>query len=378
MKINRHNYEEWFMLYTDKELNEADCREVEAFVLVHPDLAEELEMLQQTRLEPDTSIGFSMKDSLLRAEATGNINDANYQEFLLLKTDNELSAEQEIQLQAWLATRPAAVSELNAFENTRIQPEPDIVFPDKSVLYRKEEPRRIIGFRWQRIAVAASLLLAVSTAVWMASKQTAANTEEDPIAHVDSNGKDRRVVDTNKKEINGSITPKENVSTTEDVSVQPPVNLPVNRQNSATNNGATQRSTPALAVQQTPVNNDLPDGSKTNPNLQINDINVTGSEAQFASAGISELKMPAVDYLTNPKQINEVAAVTPGISQPLEIMYVSNTGTAASEADMNESGKKNTLRGFLRKVTRTFEKTTNLRATDEDDRLLIGGLAIQL
>jgi hypothetical protein len=40
------------------------------------------------------------------------------------------------------------------------------------------------------------------------------------------------------------------------------------------------------------------------------------------------------------------------------------------------SGNKG-LRGFLRKVTRTFEKRTNIKATD-DDRLLIAGLAIKM
>ena len=41
-------------------------------------------------------------------------------------------------------------------------------------------------------------------------------------------------------------------------------------------------------------------------------------------------------------------------------------------------GRKNKLRGFFRKVTRNFEKRTNIEATDEDERLLIAGLAIKL
>jgi hypothetical protein len=42
------------------------------------------------------------------------------------------------------------------------------------------------------------------------------------------------------------------------------------------------------------------------------------------------------------------------------------------------AGKKNKLRGFFRKVTRTFEKRTNIDPTDQDNRLLVGGLAIKL
>jgi hypothetical protein len=43
-----------------------------------------------------------------------------------------------------------------------------------------------------------------------------------------------------------------------------------------------------------------------------------------------------------------------------------------------EPERKNKLRGFFRKTTRLFERTTNISATDGDDRLLIGGLAVRL
>jgi hypothetical protein len=45
MNINRHNYEEYFILYMDNELDSDDRRMVEAFVLQHPDLKEELDIL---------------------------------------------------------------------------------------------------------------------------------------------------------------------------------------------------------------------------------------------------------------------------------------------------------------------------------------------
>ena len=47
------------------------------------------------------------------------------------------------------------------------------------------------------------------------------------------------------------------------------------------------------------------------------------------------------------------------------------------QTDEDPGGKKSKLRGFFRKLTRTFEKTTNIDATDED-RVLIGGLAFKL
>ncbi len=81
------------------------------------------------------------------------------------------------------------------------------------------------------------------------------------------------------------------------------------------------------------------------------------------------------ESLTNLKETNSVPTVTPNNYQPLN-----NVVTAASiePVDEEQPGRKNKLRGFFRKVTRTFEKTTNIKATDDEDRLLLGGLAIKL
>jgi hypothetical protein len=80
--------------------------------------------------------------------------------------------------------------------------------------------------------------------------------------------------------------------------------------------------------------------------------------------------------LTISKETSPVATVTPNTSGAL---YTSNTSPGSIDAvDENPTGKKNKLRGFFRKVTRTFEKNTNIQATDDEDRLLLGGLAIRL
>src|SRR5678815_4967560 len=67
MNINRHNYEEFFILYMDNELDSDDRRMVEAFVLQHPDIQEELALLKRSKLEPE-QIVFAGKGSLYRKE----------------------------------------------------------------------------------------------------------------------------------------------------------------------------------------------------------------------------------------------------------------------------------------------------------------------
>ena len=52
--ININNYEEYFLLHTDKELSATQEEEVEQFVLQHPQLQEEFLLLQKTKLIPET------------------------------------------------------------------------------------------------------------------------------------------------------------------------------------------------------------------------------------------------------------------------------------------------------------------------------------
>src|SRR5690349_12472735 len=102
MKINRHNYEEFFILYMDNELNADQRRAVEDFVSNHPDLKEELDTLLQYKMTPDETIVFPVKEELLKVEESTAL--ADYRETLLLYIDNELNATQQKSVAALIAS----------------------------------------------------------------------------------------------------------------------------------------------------------------------------------------------------------------------------------------------------------------------------------
>ena len=82
--------------------------------------------------------------------------------------------------------------------------------------------------------------------------------------------------------------------------------------------------------------------------------------------------------LTNPKENILAPVVTPDNSQPLDNVIAAASKEPTYLIDAEQPGRKNKLRGIFRKITRTFEKNTNIKATDDEDRLLLGGLAIKL
>jgi hypothetical protein len=74
-----------------------------------------------------------------------------------------------------------------------------------------------------------------------------------------------------------------------------------------------------------------------------------------------------------------VTTGTPGAYNNQEFAS-GKTGDDPDAIFASNDEKKNKHRGFFRKLARTFEKRTNIKATDgeNDDRLLIAGLAIKL
>ena len=377
MKIDRHNYEEFFILYLDNELDNKDRHEVEAFVAHHPDLKEELEQLLQTKVSPDDSIVFDGKQGLVRTEELQTIQPDNYEEWLLLYIDNELTPAHRRTVEAFIAASPAAKSQLETFRNTVSQPEEKIVFAHKESLYRQEEQPRVIVITWRRIAIAASLLLLFSVAGYFLLRD---KQPEAGFANSDKPSKKiTPIIETPKDKLpanntsetaaknNVAIDPvkEEQLAVTKEVKT-PDLNEAANNPKKEVKDNRPIEETQQLATVEEKKDNNLP-----RPNFNPN-VNNTGNDP---TTEIAQLTRPVKEEtLTKTPGINSIEGVTdfqPAAFNP--------KGTAIEdEPVIADSGKKNKLRGFFRKITRTFEKTTNIKATDDQDRLLVGGLAIRL
>lgn len=167
MKINKHNYEEFFLLYTDNELNAEDRKEVEDFVEMHPGLKEELKEVLQTRLPLDGSLSFFDKTNLYKPDTADEpINAANYKSYFLLYVDDELTEAERGLVERFIAKHPAEKAMLDLLLQAKLQPETEVIFKDKSQLYRYEKPVVRIAFQWRRMVAAASIIL-IGGLVWI-------------------------------------------------------------------------------------------------------------------------------------------------------------------------------------------------------------------
>src|SRR5690242_1558565 len=111
MNIDRHNYEEFFLLYIDNELSMADKKQVEFFVKENPDLEEEFLMLQQSKLIADDNVMFEGKEMLMKNE-TESISMNNYEEWLVQYTDDELNATERKEVEEFAAANEGVQEEL--------------------------------------------------------------------------------------------------------------------------------------------------------------------------------------------------------------------------------------------------------------------------
>jgi hypothetical protein len=162
--INRNNYEEFFLLYVDNELDEAQRLEVDNFAQQNPDLAEELEMLKQSALMADDDIKFTDKELLFKKEA--GINAANFEEYFLLSIDDELTKQEQSEVEKFVLKNPALQDEFTILKHTKLEPEV-IEFTAKDTLYRTEKKeRRVISVAWLRVSVAAALLV-LAVSIWL-------------------------------------------------------------------------------------------------------------------------------------------------------------------------------------------------------------------
>lgn len=165
MKINRDNYEIYFLDYLEGNLPAEETAELLIFVENNPDLKDLIEDNDLIMIEPDQSINFLGKSALKKSVSPNTsmdqiiITPKNCEEYFIRFYENDLNEAEQIVLANFLKETPSFIKDFELFGNTIIKPDPEIIYPFKSKLKRRIISLPNVRSILTATAIAASILL---------------------------------------------------------------------------------------------------------------------------------------------------------------------------------------------------------------------------
>lgn len=355
--ITRNNYEAYFVMYVDDELNDTGRKAVEQFIEENPDLEEEMVMLQQSVLRPNDHIVFEPKELLFKgAAAKSPINDQNCEEYFVLYGDDELTNAEKEKVEQFVYHHPQYQADFELIQQVKLVPDNSLGFPGKTYLYRTEEDdNRVMAFSWWRLTAAAVAILVIGSLAWYMVNINSNTTQPEFAGNTNSPG---------------SVTGK---------AKEPQVVTPgyVEVESATSDRGIKDIATPAL-------NNTTTGTKQPAEKILVSSVkkNIVDNSNKQEPSYVQQVSMPALvedpqknDLAIQPKPIEvvidntyEEPAVKTGIikhkiAEPLAVHTVALTTEdepdQSSHYVLNAPINKTPLRGFFRKVSRVVDKVTN-------------------
>jgi len=370
MNINRNNYEEYFLLYTDNELSEAERKMVDAFVAANPDLQEELLMLQQSVVKP-MEVDFPGKAGLLKPETI----DTATQEKLLLLLDNELKGKEKAAAQSLIQYNNAVKQEWEILQQTKFTAADTIIFNDKPLLYKKEAGK-VVAVKWWRMAAAAML---IGFGLW-GTVSYLNTTKQEPGAGVTAG------VQVKSETGNNAKTGLANEDSSKTVAADQTTSI-VNTVNEKIENADND-----VANQQQPAVKNIIVQPKQKP-VQPGNINNTAGIEQEEKENNKKL----LERINNEDRNKEIyVAVQPETISNIPESIIDNSSAVKNTIAINTSVKNDTgdnetfvfdeeedkprktkLGGFFKRVKRVLERKTKIK-TGNDDEVRIANMSFAM
>ena len=144
MKINRHNFELFFLDYYDHQLSPSDAEMLFEFLKSNPDLKEEFDRFEMISIENSSSMAvFPLKEQLKRPEIinVGEIDESNYQEYFISWHEGDLLPEKQIEVLSFINSNPQLDEEFELFGKIKLQPDLIITFTSKQKLIQTARPK---------------------------------------------------------------------------------------------------------------------------------------------------------------------------------------------------------------------------------------------
>jgi anti-sigma factor RsiW len=353
MNITRNNYETYFLLYADGELNDADKKAVEQFITLHPDLAEELDLLLEAVLEP-ADIAMPGKHLLLKPEKWNQEDLTQQQQELLLLLDNELTAERTAEIHTEIEADPLLQQEWSILKQTRLTAAA-VEIPDKKSLYRNERDRKPVPISWVKWMAAAAVVAGLGwygLSFWNSRQVTISPSviaTVDPVKTSPANPSSvaTHIVDNDQNtESTTAATNTNAVKNSENMAVAPKVT----RNNKKENLSENRTNERVVDIQQEPVQTLAIENQPLVQTVKEKAIDANTN----ASLHVKEITNPIATYAVQPMPDE----TQPGnIEDADETEYVNIAG-----AHIKKQKLRSVFRNVTRTVSRTFDKSNVAQA----------------
>lgn len=209
MKINRDNYEPFFLDYLEGNLKEEMIDQFLDFLELNPDLKSELQLLDSISLKEE-EIVFSGKDRLYKSVADEKAALEN--KFIAL-LEGDLNENNQKLFGDYIASQPELQKEYRQFAKTRLIPDLQVHFPDKQKLRRKSPST--IFMNWAARAAAVIVVVWGISSLIQTGRQPQPKPENTIVAEVNPK-------QTNPIETKVEVAPKaERVQEKTDVRTKP-------------------------------------------------------------------------------------------------------------------------------------------------------------
>ncbi|MCB9182652.1 MAG: hypothetical protein H6591_01945 [Flavobacteriales bacterium] len=145
-RIDHSNYEAWLLDRLEGRLSSEEERELEAFLLAHPDIHAEEGPLPAVGMGDDRLARFD-REGLKRALPPQGVIDADsLDDYLIARLEGDLGARQVEELERFLAAHPQHAASARLLAATKVAAEP-VAFPSQASLKRALPPVGIVNVR---------------------------------------------------------------------------------------------------------------------------------------------------------------------------------------------------------------------------------------
>ena len=159
-KLDQYNYETWALDFMEGKLNQAELDQFKAFLLLHPHIAEELELLQdeplRVAMDGEESIG---RKEELKTKLPNHLAQQTWDDLMISVLENDVPENERQLLLKEFESSQGLKKDWDLYQSTKLNPEDEAFIFQKNALYRRDGAKVFSIHRSFLYRAAAVLLL---------------------------------------------------------------------------------------------------------------------------------------------------------------------------------------------------------------------------